>query len=246
MRSLRQDKLTFGLMWINVLCMAACLFCTAASAEDGAAKLAGSVGTVFNSKYIWRGQNLVDGPVLQPQGCLAYAGWTGTVWANYDLDEGDEWTEVDYTLDYTESLGVLASSLEILSASVGYTYYTFPNLDADDDSHEVYAGLSLDTLLSPSLIAYCDFGQGDGTYYEAGVSHSLSLGAPVLSLGSSVGYNDGQWGYGSSFSAALLSVGLDVPVTKGLIWNASASSSVALDSQYDNEVFFGTSITFSF
>ena len=252
MRTLRQHKLAFVLMWINVLCTAAGLFCEAARAEEAPAKVEGSVGTVFNSKYIWRGQNLLDGPVLQPQGCLTYAGWTGTVWANYDLDKGDEWTEIDYTLDYTTSLGIVSSSLEILSASVGYTYYTFPplrhhpELGVHDDSHEVYAGLSLDALLSPSLIAYYDFGQGDGMYYEAAIAHSFSLGAPVLSLGGSVGYNDGQWGYDSSLSAALLSVGLDVPVTKGLTWGASAAVSVALDSQYDNEVFFGTSITFSF
>lgn len=252
MRSFRHKKLTFTLMCTNVLCMAAGLFCEAASAEDAVAKVEGSVGLTFNSKYIWRGQKLLDGPVLQPQGCLTYAGWTGTVWANYDLDKEDEWTEVDYTLDYTTSLGIVTSSLEILSASVGYTYYTFPPLrhhpevGVHDDSHEVYAGLSLDTLLSPSLIAYYDFEQGDGMYYEAAIAHSFSLGAPVLSLGGSVGYNDGQWGYESSFSAALLSVGLDVPVTKGLTWGASAAASVALDSQYDNEVFFGTSIAFSF
>jgi hypothetical protein len=210
------------------------------------------VGLTFNSKYIWRGQNLVDGPVLQPEGSLSYRGWTGAVWANYDADEGDEWTEVDYTLDYATSLGPVTSSLEILSASVGYTYYTFPPLrhhpevGVHDDSHEVYAGLSLDTLLSPSLTVHYDFAQGDGVYYEFRVGHGFSLGGAKLSFGGSVGYNDGQWGYDPSLSAALLSVGLDVPVTKGLIWNASAAASVTLDSQYDDEEFFGTSVTFSF
>jgi len=239
-------------MWTGVLCIAAGLFCEAAPAEDGAAKVKGSAGLTFNSKYIWRGQNLLDGPVLQPQGCLSYAGWTGTVWANYDLDEGDEWTEVDYTLDYTTSLGIVTSSLEILSASVGYTYYTFPPLrhhpeaGVHDDSHEVYAGLSLDTFLSPSLIAYYDFEQGDGMYYEAAVAHSFSLGAPVLSLGGSVGYNDGQWGYESSFSAALLSVGLDVPVTKALTWNATAAVSLALDGQYEDEFYGSTGLSVGF
>ena len=232
--------------------MAALSFCEAASAEEAPAKLQGSVGAVFNSKYIWRGQNLLDGPVLQPEGCLTYAGWTGTVWANYDADEGDEWTELDYTLDYTASLGVVAPSLEILSVSVGYTYYTFPPLrhhpevGVHDDSHEVYAGLSLDALLSPSLIVYYDFDQGDGMYYEAAIAHSFSLGVPVLSLGGSVGYNDGQWAYESSFSAALLSVALDVPVTKALTWNATAAVSVALDSQYEDEFYGGTGLSLGF
>lgn len=236
----------FGLVLTNVSCMAALSFCEAASSEGVRAKVEGSLGAVFNSKYVWRGQNLVDGPVLQPEGSLAYQGWTGTVWANYDADEGSEWTELDYTLDYTTSLEILASSLEILSVSVGYTYYTFPNLDADDDSHEVYAGLSLDTLLSPSLIVYYDFEQGDGMYYEAAVAHGFSLGGAELSLGGSVGYNDGQWGYDSSFSAALLSVGLDVPVTKALTWNTTAAVSLALDSQYEDEFYGGTGLSVAF
>lgn len=246
MRSLRQNKLAFVRTLSNAFSIIAFVLCAAGAAENGPPKIGGSLGAVFNSKYIWRGQNLVDGPVLQPEGSLSYQGWTGTVWANYDADEGDEWTELDYTLDYTTSLGVLASSLEILSVSVGYTYYTFPNLDADDDSHEVYAGLSLDTLLSPSLTVYYDFEQGDGMYYEAAIAHSFSLGAPVLSLGGSVGYNDGQWGYESSFSAAGLSVGLDVPVTKALTWNATAAVSLALDSQYEDEFYGGVGLSVGF
>ena len=94
---------------------------------------------------------MVDGPVLQPEGSLSYQGFSGIIWANYDADEGDEWTELDYTLDYSTSLGRLSSDLKALNVSVGYTYCTFPNLDEGDESHEVYLAAGLDVPLSPSL-----------------------------------------------------------------------------------------------
>jgi hypothetical protein len=248
-----------GLRAVSVLLTASFLFSCPLSSRaeepqgENVVKVGGSVAVALNSKYIWRGQNLVDGPVFQPEGSLSYRGWTGTVWANHDLDEEDEWTEADYTLDYTTSLGGVSKALEWLSVSAGYTYYTFPPLahhpeipPERDDSHEVYGGVSFDTLLSPSLTVYWDFGQGDGVYYELGIGHGIPLGAAELSLGGTVGYNDGQWGYDSSFSAAVVSAAVSVPVTQGLTWGASAAASLALDSQYENEVFFGTGMAFSF
>ena len=210
------------------------------------ARVQGSLGLTFNSRYIWRGQNLVDGPVLQPEGSVSYRGFSGIVWADYDADEGDEWTELDYTLDYSASLGSVSSDLEALSISLGYTYYMFPNLDEGDDSHEVYLALGLDVLLSPSLAVYYDFAEGDGVYYEFGLERGFSLGKPTLTLGGSVGYNDGQWGYNSSFATGVLSVALETPLTPSLAWNVSAVGSLGLDRQYADEFFAGTGLTWSF
>ncbi len=249
MRKTEWNKLPGIMALLVVLHGAVYLAATAEAVDvqgDETAPVKGNMGLAFNSKYIWRGQNLVDGPVLQPEGSLSYKGFSGTVWANYDADEGDEWSELDYTLDYTASLGSAKPELEVLSFSVGYTYYTFPNLDEDKDSHEVYVGGALDILLSPSVTVYYDFDQGDGVYYELGLGHGFSLAGAELQLAGSVGYNDGQWGYDSSFSAGVLSVGLDVPLTSRLALGASAAASLALDEQYDDEFFFGTSIIFNF
>jgi hypothetical protein len=214
--------------------------------RGGERQLTGSLGLTFNSKYIWRGQNLIGGPVVQPEGSLSYQGFSGIVWANYDVDEGSEWTELDCTLDYSTSLGCVSPDLNALSVSAGYTYYTFPNLDEGDESHEVYLAAELDVLLSPSLATYYDFDEGDGVYYEFGLEHAFSLGKPTLTLGGSVGYNDGQWGYESSFSAGILSAGLEVPLTPSFSWTVSAAASLALDNQYDDEFFAGTGIAWSF
>jgi hypothetical protein len=228
-------------------CVLVTLLCGSGWTADERAKVEGSVELAFNSKYLWRGQNLVDGAVLQPGGSLSYGGVSGTVWANYDADDGEEWTELDYTLDYTTSLGILDSGLDLVTLSVGYTHYTFPNLEAGDFSQEVYLAAALETVLPPSLAVYYDFEEGDGMYYELGIGHSIALGgAAGLSLGGTVGYNDGEWGYESSFSAAVLSVGVDVPVAKGLTAGAVAGVSLALDSQYENEFFGGIRAAFTF
>jgi hypothetical protein len=214
--------------------------------------LEASITLTLNSKYIWRGQNVVDGPVVQPESSLSYRGLTGTVWANYDTDEGQEWTEVDYTLDCTTSLASSSLELEWISLSVGYTYYTFPPLrhhvEAGEhrDSHEVYVGSSLETLLSPYVAIYYDFDQGDGFYYELGAEQGFPLGGAELSVGGSAGYNAGQWGYDSSFGAGVLSMRLDVPLTEGLSWSAVGTVSLALDDQYDDEFFAGTSVAITF
>ena len=157
-------------------CVLVALGCGSGWTAEERAKVEGSLGVAFNSKYLWRGQNLVDGAVVQPEGSLSYGGFSGTVWANYDADDGEEWTELDYTLDYTTSLGILDSGLDLVALSVGYTYYTFPNLEGGDFSQEVYLAAALDAVLSPSLAVYYDFEEGDGMYYELGIGHSIGLG----------------------------------------------------------------------
>lgn len=195
-------------------------------------------------KYIWRGQSLVDDPVFQPGASVGYKNLTAAIWGNYDFDDNEDWTEVDYIVDYTTSLGFINEKLETVSASGGYIYYAFPNLTAGDDTQEVYAGIAVDTHLSPSLTIYHDYDQGDGTYYEAGVSHSVDLSEKLtLNLSATVGYNDGQWDFDSSFSSALLGVSLSIPLTENgkVSIEPGIFYSVALDSQYDDEVYAGFS-----
>ena len=119
---------------------------------------------------------------------------TAGVWGNYDFDDDEDWTEVDYYLDYTTSLGFFDEKWEKVSASVGYIYYDFPSLSSGDDSQEIYGGVAIDVLLSPALTIYYDYDEGDGTYYEASLSHSVPLSERIdLNLGATIGYNDGQW-----------------------------------------------------
>ncbi len=204
-----------------------------------------NVGTDVYSKYIWRGQNLVDNWVAQPTVGIGFKGFSASFWGNYDFD-GGEWTEADLVLDYTTGLGCLNASLEKLSVSIGYIYYTFPNLDTDDQSHEIYAGLGLDVLLSPSFTVYYDWDTGDGTYFEGGIAHDFEFERFTVTPALVIGYNNEQWGYDASFSNALISVALAIPIGEYVSLGATIAESIALDSQYDSEFYGGVNLSVDF
>ena len=93
----------------------------------------------FFSKYIWRGQNLVDNWVFQPGMSVGYKGLTGSIWNSMNMrDEtvagetedvlikGGNLTETDLALDYSNKV----PGVEFLGFSVGAIYYSylFPTL----------------------------------------------------------------------------------------------------------------------
>ncbi len=189
-----------------LLVVAACLgMAHRCSAESEESSVGFEVTADFFSKYVWRGQNLVDDWVFQPGASVSCAGLTASIWGNLELtDETDhkgEFTEVDYALDYSGQV----PGVEVLGFSVGVIYYDFPNTDFDGTT-EIYWGLSLDVPASPSLTVYRDLDEVEGTYVSAGVAHSveslLEFGSdmPVgLEASASIGwgdssYNEGYWG----------------------------------------------------
>ena len=223
------------------------------------------ITTDFFSKYVWRGQVLTDDPVWQPGISMAYGGFTAGIWANMDLDgtfSGD-FTEVDYYLDYSGSL------TETIGYSVGYIYYNFPEvLTSGGDTQEVYAGLSLDTFLSPSVTFYYDFDAVEGCYVAFGAGHSIddffniSEDLPVgLDISVNVGYADSDYNAAywsvadSGFNDLTLSIGFPMElmgwsVTPSLnymtLLDGDIRTQAASDGK-DNEVFFtGISLGTSF
>jgi hypothetical protein len=156
------------------------------------------------SKYIWRGQNVVDDWVLQPSASVAYRGLTGTVWSSLDL-AGDlvgagQFNEVDLSLDYTNKV----PGVEKLSYSVGTLHYEFPNTGWRA-TNEVYGGLAAAVPLAPGLRWYYDFDQIDGSYIQLSLGHTieklqqwradcycdLQVGASLAYA--SAGYNEGYF-----------------------------------------------------
>ena len=158
----------------------------------------GATADLF-SKYVWRGQNLVDDWVLQPGASIGYKNLTASVWGNLDLTDENgykgEFSEIDLALDYS---GQVAGS-DILSYSVGVINYDFPVSGAGDDTWEVYWGFGLDVLASPSVTVYHDVDEAKGTYISFGVGHSfenvVELG-PDTGLGMDLSAGIG-WGSGA-------------------------------------------------
>jgi len=147
------------------------------------------------SKYVWRGMNSVDDPVLQPGLDVKFLGFKLGVWGNMDLTDinqsNGKFTEVDYTLGY--SLG-----LAIVDFGAGFIHYSYPYHHRDDTT-EFYLSGKVNVLLSPALAVYQDIDEHKGAYWAASVGHGFSLGETAklevtggLGLGSQ-GFIDGYY-----------------------------------------------------
>jgi len=183
----------------------------------------------FFSKYVWRGQNLVDAGVFQPGFSFGYAGFAADIWGSLDLTDENgfkgDFTEVDYSLDYSGQV----PGVDVLGYSVGIIYYDFPNTGVDGTT-ELYWGFSADVLLSPSVTIYHDVDEADGIYISASIGHSIEKIAELgsdsaigLELGASVGwgndsYNEFYWGTtGSELNDLMLSAALPIEFDSWII-----------------------------
>ncbi len=153
----------------------------------------------FESRYIFRGVQFAETSV-QPAVELSYGGFYGGAWFNLPVGDDDlvvtpGGEELDLYAGYSAGLG------DGWSFDVGVTYYTFPDLasgffdifEEDGDglganTVEIFAGLSLDAPLSPTLYVYRDF-MFDTFTIEGGVSHSVPLAEKTsFDVGGSFGY----------------------------------------------------------
>ncbi len=145
--------------------------------------------------YIWRGyENTRNSVVVQPSLTVGYKGFSANIWGNLDtqpyaqtnVTNSSTWTETDYTLSYTKTIG-------IVNAGVGYIYYGLGAANAGAakplDSQEVYVTVGLNTLLSPTLTVYKEIDHYHQYYFLLGVSHTVELNKTVsLKLGASASY----------------------------------------------------------
>jgi hypothetical protein len=222
-----------------VLCLATFAGNNTFKAEDDVS--IGATADLF-SKYIWRGQNLVDDWVLQPGASVSYKDLTASFWGNLDLTDENgsngEFSEIDLTLDYSGQF----PGIDILGYSVGMINYDFPVKGGADDTTELYAGLNLDVPASPSVTFYHDVDEANnGTYISVGVGHSfenvfeLCPDTPVgVDIGATLGwgntaYNKFYWGatpdgstIGGEINDLVLSLALPFELA-GLSFTASAN-----------------------
>lgn len=218
-----------------------------------------SVGVTadFNSKYVWRGINVVDDWVFQPGVSVGYMGFTGGIWGNLDLTDENgnsgEFTEVDYTLDYSGQI------TDMIGFSVGAIYYDFPNTGFDGTT-ELYGGINFDVLLSPSITVYRDVDEVEGTYVSLGVGHSLELPESVpfgVDLGASLGWGDEDYniGYWTTDSSELNDLALSaafpfevgpVTVTPAVTYVALLGSDIKDSVADDDVVFAGVGLAYDF
>jgi len=203
--------------------------CSGAFAED---KVELELTTDFFSKYVWRGQEINEDFVFQTGLSAGYKGFTAGIWGNLDLTDfggnRGEFTEWDYSIDYSGTIGEDGK----VGYSLGLINYHFPSVVGD--TTEFYWGFSFDVPLSPYITVYHDIDVVEGTYVNAGISHSIEDAVKLtdnlsanLDLGLSLGwanssYNNAYWGVDKSgLNDLLFSVAL--PVDLGGGWAVTPS-----------------------
>lgn len=167
----------------------------AAAPAPEEAKVTGEVAASILSAYIWRGQELTrHSVVIQPSVTASYQGFTVNLWGNLDTDpysagiqsNSSNFTETDVTLSYNHKFG-------IVSVGGGYIYYglhgSAPGGADFPDSQEIFATVSVDTLLAPTLTVYKEIDHYKQWYATLGASHTFALHEKVgLKLAGQVSY----------------------------------------------------------
>jgi uncharacterized protein (TIGR02001 family) len=170
-----------------------CLLAVGTQAQEPAprkSRLSASVD--YASKYVWRGQLLTDGAVLQPAvGIGLDAGTAGSlglgVWGSMDVDDvagrENQMTEYNWNL-YFRPRDMAVANIPV-GVELGTLYYYYPNdgkADDDSDSFELYVKLfrgnqaeKNEAVLKPFLNVYYEGDDINGWYVKGGSSYATRL-----------------------------------------------------------------------
>jgi hypothetical protein len=140
---------------------------------------------------------------------IGYQGFSANLWGNLDTAPyfagsadtrySNTWNETDLTVSYTKSLG-------LFNVGGGYIYYALSSLNKDAlkraDSQELFATVSLNTVLSPTLTVYKEIDRYKQWYFLLGVSHAFELNPTLsLKLGATVSYLQSTYADAALFNA---------------------------------------------
>lgn len=175
----------------------------AGTAFAEAPKGTASASVSVMSNYVWRGQKLSDGMVVQPSVGMTYGSFGANLWSNWDKKSGEA-NETDLTLNY-------ATSIDKVGVEAGYIYYALEGLS---DTAEVYVKLGYDTVLKPALTVYYDMVEGKGGFAILTLKQSIPAGKLSVDLGAYASANLGNkiMGDFNGLHNAEISVSTGIPV----------------------------------
>lgn len=189
-----------------------------------------SAGLDFLTLYNFRGFKYSEGPVIQATPTIGFQNFSLIGFFNYDTEAGNI-NESDLTLDYTQKFGKAC-------LSVGYTYLTFPNTEAED-TQEVYLWAVFDSPLNPAIKLWHDFDDIQGTYIEGILSHDFDISDIPLSVTGTLAYNDHFLREESGFSHAIIGLSSPVELPNDLTANLRVGYSWAFDRKNLEDLFVG-------
>ena len=198
-----------------------------------------SASVDYNSKYVFRGFTFSETPVIQTtvianQGDVSVIGF-----ANVDA-QTRELTEADVTLEYTKPIGKNAT------LSLGYTYLGLPTTDFKK-TQEVYAGITIENSLKPTLRVFHDFDKGKGTYTEFSLSKEFNIGSQPISVSTTLGHNDHYFREGSGFSQLELNINAPIQLGKNTtIFPKIKYSKSLCPEDFKTQLQYGVGVEFTF
>jgi len=195
--------------------------------------------TDYFGKYVYRGLNLSDDPVVQQNILINHKKLTAWLFGNYNV-ETKQINELDAIFDFTTPINKKGNLL----LSLGHGTYTFPGTDIKK-TQEVYAGLTLDNpkLLNPSLFLFHDFKDGKGNYVELGASKSIK----GINLSAKLGFNDHYYRKASGLTHLELQATKPIKINDKTTLIPSLTYQKALDRQdFDDQSYFGISLEYKF
>jgi len=177
--------------------------------------------TDYAGKYIWRGHNLQDDGVLQPSFTINKDNMKLSIWGNGELSDENgndkDISEIDIVFDYGGDINLW--DLSNVSYNIGVINYNYPGTNFASTT-ELYAGVSINILLNPSITIFRDIDETDGTYIQLKIGHDLEnvINDININLAMSLGWADGTynkalWGTsGSDFNDFVFSAAFPIPI----------------------------------
>jgi len=210
-----------------------------------------TVTTDYVSDYVFRGFSLADS-AIQPGVELGLGDFYAGAWVSTGI--GDTSFAALDELDVYAGYGFSLS--DTVSADLGVTYYHYPDLPGsflseDNGTYEVYAGLSLDSLLSPSAYIYYDFTL-EALTLEGSVGHSVPLGDKTsIDLGLTAGLvtfdGPGDWEWGQASANVSYAFTDDVSVYGGVNYVINSQDYLDFSSAGKGDLLFiGTGVSAGF
>jgi len=212
------------------------------------------LGFGYESKYVSSGAQGAEGS-LQPEIVLTYQNWGAGIWANLAQESRD-----NYGDEYNFFAWYALPIDDVFEASVGVTYYYFPqDYAVPSRTRELNFALGADVLFEPA--AYfnydIDFEQWE-VGIEAGYGWELQENLALVT-GGAIGYihaNDGDSdqvpgktsdGYAYIELAANIEYALDDKLTFSAGPRVSANNNGAANTDGDeSEIWFGAAVSYSY
>lgn len=183
----------------------------------------GSLSAGWDSEYMFRGVDILDGTSLQWTAVEGSAfGFKAGAWFANGVDR--DYSELDLYLGYNRSLGPL-------EVEVGYIYYVFPK--DNQDTNEFYGGISYQGFkwIVPSLYYFQDVDLFDGGYLQLKVEGNFPLFGDKVALAPYVSVSAGDYNTGADWEWNNFQVGVSVSaaITEHLTLTGYGAYSRALD-----------------